>query len=79
MPIALLKRVEKFLEEARGAKDGDQVDALQDIVDAIRIVDAKLTAVQRDMKPAPTRRRLTKGPPEFREDRVDLPPKAKGK
>jgi hypothetical protein len=39
----LLKRVEKFLEEARGAKDSDQVDALQDIVDAIRIIDAKLT------------------------------------
>jgi hypothetical protein len=55
MPTALLKRVEKFLEEARGAKDSDQVDALQDIVDAIRIIDAKLTAVQRDMKPAPTR------------------------
>jgi hypothetical protein len=57
MPVALLKRVEKFLEQARGAKDDpDHVDALQDIVDAIRIVDAKLTAMQRGMKPAPPRR-----------------------
>ena len=55
MPAALLKRVEKFLEEARGAKDSDQVDALQDIVDAIRILDGKLTAMQRGMT-APTRR-----------------------
>jgi hypothetical protein len=57
MPIALLKRVEKFLKEARQVKDGDQVDALQDIVDAIRFVDAKVAAMQRDTKPAPTRRR----------------------
>jgi hypothetical protein len=28
MPVALLKRVEKFLEQAREAKDPDHVDAL---------------------------------------------------
>jgi hypothetical protein len=55
MPVALLKRVEKYLDEARRSNDPAQVDALQDIVDAIRIVDAKLTTIQRHMKPAPKR------------------------
>jgi len=42
MPGALLKRVEKYIETARAKNDSDMLEALQDIVDAIRIVDAKL-------------------------------------
>jgi len=38
------------------------------------MTDPSASAGERDRR----RRRLTKGPPEFREDRVDLP-KAKGK
>jgi len=36
------KRVEKYLEIARAKIDSDRIEALQDIVDAIRVVDAKL-------------------------------------
>jgi hypothetical protein len=39
-----------------------------------KMIDPSATPDERDQR----RRRLTKGPPEFREDRVDLP-KAKGK
>jgi hypothetical protein len=39
-----------------------------------KMIDSSAPADERDQR----RRRLTKGPPEFREDRVDLP-KAKGK
>jgi hypothetical protein len=42
MPAALLKRVEKYIEVARANNDSDLIEALQDLVDAIRIVDAKL-------------------------------------
>ena len=51
MPTALLKRVEKYLEVARTKNEGDMVEALQDIVDAIRIVDAKFMTIQRDAGP----------------------------
>jgi hypothetical protein len=47
MPSALLKRVEKYLEVARTNGDAELTDALHDIVDAIRILDAKLMTVQR--------------------------------
>ena len=50
MPTALLKRVEKYLDVARTKNDSDMVEALQDIVDAIRIVDAKLMTIQRSAK-----------------------------
>jgi SepF-like predicted cell division protein (DUF552 family) len=42
MPAALLKRVEKYIKVARANNDSDLIEALQDIVDAIRIVHAKL-------------------------------------
>ena len=42
MPAALLKRVEKYIETARAKNDSDMIEALQDIVDGIRIADAQL-------------------------------------
>ena len=52
MPSAVLKRVEKYLEVARTNRNAELTDALQDIVDAIRILDAKLMTVQRQERPA---------------------------
>ena len=57
------------------SRQGRKLRAQELATNAIeRIIDPAAPPEERDQR----RRRLTKGPPEFREDRVDLP-KAKGK
>jgi hypothetical protein len=57
------------------SRQGRKLRAQELATNAIeRIIDPAAPPEERDHR----RRRLTKGPPEFREDRVDLP-KAKGK
>ena len=59
----------------RVSRQGRKLRAQELATNAIeKIIDPAAPPEERDQR----RRRLTKGPPEFREDRVDLP-KAKGK
>jgi hypothetical protein len=76
---AIRRLVELGLETRTSAKPGSKVlnktraaELAAKVVD--KMIDPTAPADERDRR----RRRLTKGPPEFREDRVDLP-KAKGK
>jgi hypothetical protein len=55
MPTALLKRVERILEENVESNNTQIIEALQGIVDAIRIVDAKVAAIQPGRKPVQVR------------------------
>ena len=76
---AIRRLVEFGLKSARpskaAGKTGRRSRAADLAAKAIeKLIDPSATSEER----AQRRRRLTKGPPEFREDRVDLP-KAKGK